>query len=576
MRSLSVKAVPFVRSLFGGRDRTRSIEKSDEVTGIVRHLILPAAVACFVVTAICVVGEPVYETNDDPGLAMIGAGFGQSVQPEAHLVYSHYGYGLLLNCLSSVIGPNAHGWVTLFTIGLSLALITQAAMYAERLVVGIAAVLVCVGCIFTNALLSTQFTITAILPFGAAIANWIVAVEQRRSGVIRTIATLLALALGFIIRPESYLLGVLIVLPALLYLSWRDTRFRWPSRWLLIGIVTIGVLGYASDRIAYAASPAWKSVIEYNDVRAQFTDYDRVPWLPQAEAFHQVGWTEADYYMFIGFYSLHPIYDLKNLVFLVDKLAIPVTVLAPGQIGRWLEFIFQSWPILLTLLAQLTVWLMLDRQRRLIGLLLFLGELGAICAVSLTGREPLFRVWMAVVATALLLQVALLISRAWQTGFGRMRYICLVLLVGFGLGAATFVMLDHENVRNQANAYRAWIHQNSKLFKGKVAVWGSALMWEWLITPARLYPPFPQKTIATIDMFNRTPIESAALRKLGIDDLGKELCTDPQFCLLAPKGIMGEFVAFCQEHYGITPKFKEAATWGDSGIYLLENRGASN
>ena len=546
-------------------------ERDRSVIGeLLRYVVLPAVVAGLVVSAICFIGDPVYETNDDPGLAMIGAGFGQAVQPEAHLVYSHYVYGLLLNTLSHVIGPNAHGWVTLFVIWLSLALIIHAAMYAKRWSVTTAAVLVCIGCIFTNALLSAQFTITAILPFGAGIAAWMVAADQGKAAPIRTTIILTALVLGFIIRPESYLLGVAIVLPAVIYLSWRKDQSRWPARRLLICIAAIGIAGYAVDKMAYAVSPTWKSVIEYNDVRAEFTDDDRIPWLSQSEAYRQVGWTEADYWVFMGFYSCHPIFDFKNLAYLENKLAIPVAILAPGQIGRWLLFAITSWPILIILVAQIIIWLMIERERRLAGLLLFLGELGAVCAVSLTGREPLFRVWMTVAATVLLLQIALWVSTSGRTRPTKKRYLALGLIVGLGLVAASFVAITHQDVRRQAEAYRAWIGQNQNLFQGKVTIWGSALMWEWLITPTKLYYPFPEKTVAVIDMFGRTPIESAALKRMGIDDLGKELCSDNQSRLFAPEGIMKEFTAFCQEHYGVGPKFKEVTKWGDSGVYLLE------
>jgi hypothetical protein len=101
-------------------------------------------------------GSPLFETNDDCGLAMIAAGFGTAVEPEPHLIFSHFGYGLVLNAVSRFAGPNAHGWTTLAALGLSIGLYTRAiSRYwrEDRVLVG-AALLIGLGCVFTRALLA--------------------------------------------------------------------------------------------------------------------------------------------------------------------------------------------------------------------------------------------------------------------------------------------------------------------------------------------------------------------------------------------------------------------------------------
>ena len=528
------------------------------------------AAAAFV-ALICALGEPVYETNDDPGLAMVGAGFGQAVQPEAHLVYSHYAYGLLLNLLSRVIGPNAHGWVTLIAIGYSLALVIHAAMYAKRPRIAWVAVLSCIGCIYVGALLSAQYTITATLLFAAAIGSWLVATDEKRPKMALWMTPIvLALVLAFIIRSESYLLGVSVVLPLLLYLCWKRGPLAVPSRYLLGGIVIISIVGFAIDKIAYSACPEWNQVVEYNDVRAQFTDFDRIPWSFQEEAYRQVGWKQIDYYMFIAFYSCHPIYSLENISFLAKKLATPVEVFAPSRIGDWLSFPVRSWPIFLTLATQISVCFMLQKPRQLLGRLILLGELISILAVSLTGREALFRVWMSIATTSLIALIALWISAPRPRVGTRGTKIGLFLVTTLGILAAISVVVPHQEVRGQANAYRSWIAAHSELLRGKVAVWSDALAWEWLITPTRLYPPFPELTVATIDILSRTPIESTTLQHMGIDDIGRELCTDPDCRFVATDDQIQTFSAFCVEHYGIRPKFRNATSWGDYRIYVLD------
>jgi hypothetical protein len=103
-----------------------------------------------------------------------------------------------------------------------------------------------------------------------------------------------------------------------------------------------------------------------------------------------------------------------------------------------------------------------------------------------------------------------------------------------------------------------------------VTVWGIGLKWECLVTPTRIYPPFPSLKVAAIDDLNHMPVETAMLKELGIDDLAKELGTDPSIHLVCPKDLIERLTRFCQEHYGITPIFKSRAEWGESAIYTLD------
>ena len=63
------------------------------------------------VLCVVLIGTPLFEINDDGELAQIGAGFGLAVEPEPHLIFSHFGYGVLLNVVSRFAGPHAHGFV---------------------------------------------------------------------------------------------------------------------------------------------------------------------------------------------------------------------------------------------------------------------------------------------------------------------------------------------------------------------------------------------------------------------------------------------------------------------------------
>jgi hypothetical protein len=152
-----------------------------------------------------------------------------------------------------------------------------------------------------------------------------------------------------------------------------------------------------------------------------------------------------------------------------------------------------------------------------------------------------------------------------------LRNLGLILVAVIGISSGVSWWFEHQSVARDASEYRKWILQNRNLFDGKVTVWDVGMMWEWLITPTRIYAPFPELKVASIDDINSMPVESAMLKELGIDDLAKELCTDPKMCLLCPRQLIGNLAGFCERHYGIKPIFKEAARWRYQGIYVLEN-----
>jgi hypothetical protein len=530
---------------------------------------LPILFATLIVTGLCAFAEPLYQSNDDVGLAMVGAGFGEAIKPEPHLIWSHFGYGLLLQGLSRLVGPNAHGWVTIFSIWLSLALVIRASFNAANWWIRLCTLLVCFGCAYLVALLSAEFTITASVLFGAATAHWLVALLDQNGVQTRVwiLARVVAFLLSYLIRPESFIMGLVILALPLFFLCWRRSKTRVRAIVLASGLALIVVLGWC-EKIAYWSSPRWRQVPEYMDLLDQFTMYNRVPWLPQALEYRQAGWTKNDYDMCGEWFVLDPIYSPDKLSRLVKDLAAPVDVSA--QIGAWFSFIFSSSYLILALCAQLVICVLLDRFIRPLGILFVLGEFVAIAAAASTGREPLDYVWEAAAALTLLSLSALLISKAPRQSF----FINSGLLIIGLLGAtsAALVYSDHLNTCRRAAEYRHWIDQNRALLSGKVTVWGTGLTLEWLVTPTRIYPPFPELKVAVIDDLGCTPVEADMLRSLKVDNLAKALGTDPDMRLICPVGYTELLARFCEEHFGVSPVFKEVARWEESAIYLLDQK----
>jgi hypothetical protein len=532
---------------------------------------LPVLLATLIIGTVCLFGDPLYQVNDDSFLAMVGAGFGVAVKPEAHLVWAHFGYGLILNAFSYLIGPNTHGWVTIAAIWLSFLLLVATAVRGGSRSVGAVIVLVGLGCIYLTATLSAEFTITSAILFGAGTGMFLFsAATERPRSKPWIVPAFLALVLSYLIRPDSYHMGLVIVGPALFFVCWRRSSLMRPARILALLLISVALVGFASDKIAYLASPAWRPVPHYFDLASNFTDFGRVPWLPQAPEYRQVGWSYDDYVMFTRWYTRDPIFQLPNISFLVSRLAIPVTSIAPARIWAWLVFAFTSRSFLFTLCSQIAICMVLDKSRRWLGLLLVAGQFLAIFAAAATGRILLAYILDAAASITLLILCALLASTASKKG-SLLRNFGLTLLATIGVLSSLLVWFDHAHVAHEAADYRKWLMDQRSLFDGKVTVWDVGIMWEWLITPTRIYPPFPQLKVASIDDVNSMPIETAMLKELGIDDLAKELCTDPRMRLFCPRHLVNHLAGFCERHYGIKPVFKEAATWRYQGIYVLDN-----
>src|SRR3954467_6345030 len=127
--------------------------------------------------------EPLFMTNDDSALAMIGAGFGIASHPEPHLIFAHYGYGIIVGLLSRIIGPAAHGWITLCSLTGCLFLLVKAVFLARGFALSAYLWVIILFCAFTGAMIEPQFTITSALLFVSGITYALVLDTYKRLSI---------------------------------------------------------------------------------------------------------------------------------------------------------------------------------------------------------------------------------------------------------------------------------------------------------------------------------------------------------------------------------------------------------
>jgi hypothetical protein len=513
-------------------------------------------------------GMPLFETNDDCGLAMIAAGFGAAVEPEPHLIFAHFGYGLLLKHVSRFAGPNAHGWTTLAALGLSMGLYARAltANWPQKGFMVAAALSIAFGCVFTRALLDPQFTITAALLFGAATGCWLAELRDgaRSAGLAASIYG--ALILSFLIRPSAGILGLVVVGPVLIWLAWLGPKSsRRPTRQFLGALGAIALVIYLTDAATYFFSPEWRDAVEYNQLRSLFNDFYRIPWIPNSPEYAKVGWSANDHAMFMSWYSLHPIFDYANIKYLAETLLLQAPLFDFSGARDWVTSLSQSPLLSAVIMVQVLLCILLPRHRTLMALVA-IGTLAALVLSGLTGRPPVFRVQFSAASIALLCTLPMLLGAV--PGLNLIRGLAIALLVGIALYAGSVAIRAHEKRVSEAAAYRARISEVSRYFTGTVISWGATLAWEWLITPTKVYPPLAGTTIPSIGLFTKTPVMTSALRRLGINDLGLTLCTQPDVRLIAAASNVATLKNFCQEHYHVRPTYSLVFSHPPTEIYL--------
>lgn len=516
--------------------------------------LIAASIGALAAVLAAILGNPLYATNDDAALAMIGAGIGMAVEPARHLVFSHYGYGVLLAGLSPIVGGKAHGFISLFSVGFSLGLLTYAV--GQRLSTLLIALFTAGSLVYVTALLEPQFTVTAGVLYAAATACFVSCVRRKEVSLLGSLFIYCAIVLSLLIRPSSTMAAVIVTAPALLWVAMRgDIAERREIRHFAIAVACIVTLLYGVDWAAYYFSPEWRPVLQYNFVRGLFNDFNRVPWVPGGAAYREAGWSENDYLMFKSWFVSHDLYAFDKISAIASSFATQGPLVTPRLIVRWFQGLTTNPQLALMLLSHILLLAAFPRARPII-LLLLLGLGCAVLLSALTGRPPHERVLVTVASTSLLCSLGLSLN-TWKEQPNRLvRYTIIGVLVAFGLAYGSYAVMQHRMLSSVAASYGDELKAASPYLSRKVVAWGSSLKWEWLVTPTQIVSPIADKPIISIGALTRTPIMAATLQKVGVQDLSKTLCTDADVSIITSRRYIERLEIFCEQHYGVRPEFR--------------------
>lgn len=330
------------------------------------------ALVLAVSAALILIGEPFWQTNDDPAMAAALHGFGDSIaQSTPWLINSNIAWGYLLRLVPDM------GGVLGYTTGNYLVILaSMVAIHVSMVKQGVDPVCrVVLTCLFLSWLiLFPQFTITAGLSTVAAIALLKLYWLTKRPGIL-IVSTAFAIV-GFLIRDLQFAFVALVALPWLVNPGIREPRV------LITGAITILMLlaAWQLNHQSYQEAE-WQHYLTLNEARASYTDYDGASRVLESEAARQAG------------YSTNDIMLLRNWFFADQKLADPKSMLdmlanSPERSSDWqvsdalTPFInFRHlWALLLTAL----LLSLLSRSGKVaIAWLIFLA---AAFSISYTGR----------------------------------------------------------------------------------------------------------------------------------------------------------------------------------------------
>jgi hypothetical protein len=264
--------------------------------------------------------RPGYQVDDDITMIQMVSGYlgGQSAP---FMVFSNVALGFLLNVLYRL--PTNLNWEILIFFAIhflsvwSLVYIVFALpLKTTYKLFGILVVLLSDSLFLLNITFTTTATFAVISGF---ISILVAAYNGFRFPKRMLIFGGLLILAGSLIRIESFLLVLLLIFPALMFIR----RFFHLKNLVISSAITILVVGlfYLFNTLYVKSFPQWDAFYKYNDVRSQLQDTPRVRLSNMKDLYTSIGWNFNDYRLFMSwFFPDEQLYSSSNLQHLVDRI----------------------------------------------------------------------------------------------------------------------------------------------------------------------------------------------------------------------------------------------------------------
>ena len=514
---------------------------------------------------------PRYETNDDAMMNLLVAGRVLSDAPDEHLLYSNILIGLGLRRLYEFSDAVPwYGCYLLGNFGLALVGLCYALLHGNRSAERLILTLIFLAFFAFPCLVLLQFTRVAFTASLAGLLLLLTAADTRTTLRLAAPAVLLLL-MGSLIRLDSCWLACLVLSPALAC-SWLGG----PAKRTAVQVLALAgalALGFGADRLNrwyYSRDEGWDQFYEFNQLRAQFTDYSRVDYNERTRGIlESVGWSKIDLIMLTEFnyadperFSIERMRTVLGAVGVGDRLTEGRSL---GDLAAWLG----GDANLIALLAAGGVCLALmggGYRRRAVPLLTLLVAVGLSLLLWSYFRVPprvyfsAFGVWVAV---AIALSSGAGGLRAWspRAAGGLLRTAALVLLGGLLTWRVGALFFDNARdlVQHRATTQMAasLAPPGDRLF----VVWTGAIPYELLVYPLERIDVPPQFRAIDLLIANpRVPPVAQRLRQRGITDLYRALFERRDVYLVSTNYLNGLLLTYLEEHYQVRLGFRVVFT----------------
>lgn len=522
---------------------------------------------------------PTYETNDDVGMIIIESGNSNMLAPSEYVLFSNIILSTILKNLN--IFNNQIPWHTIYII-LALFVSYSIVFYAIIKKIGYKYATVFFLITFLaygiNSLIALQFTKTAsIVSIAAYMLLFFDYKDDKKNHKIyvRYIASVFLFFFSSLIRFDSFFLISLAFAPIFIYIFFIDKFYLLKRLGILVVAFLFIVAGFLYNNAAYKQ---WGNFMEYNTYRANIVDYsafDKISQNEKNEILNKVGWSSNDLNTIESWvFADKNVYSLEKLKIINDYTMSKIK--DKGHIVTIFKQLIRSAELkkpiikLLFLVVFLAAFLFFIPSNKIFGFLSIFNIISIITlfiTVAIFYKMPPNRVLEGMILAVILFSYLLIDKIILPT---KIRMYCFLFFALFAINNIRVVMADNRS-RKQTKEYTKFINwaienKNKYIYLG----FRGASNNEQIPVYSNAYTLSEINMISMGTMQNSPAIDSV-IYKLGIKDglLLKHL-DNPSFVLLHRdnnESVVSEqaqyqyLLTFMKEHYGITGRFKEIASF---------------
>jgi hypothetical protein len=506
---------------------------------------------------------PLYQSNDDVTMRLTAEGVAIATRPTPYLLFINAILGGLVVWLHNLI-PS----ISWFTVALAIVQLMGTATVVWVALGGGAEskiqALIFLTCFDFWFWVYPRFTMSAAVAAIGAVVLWLD--QLVRHGRLKTVPLLWFVALvvcSSLVRWQSGALLLAAGLPAVAWECWRRwyslgqsaTAFLMPA---FLACLAAGGVKTANDWI-YRTSPGWEHFQEFNQVRAEFLDYERAPFDASTLAtFQSLGLTPNDYHMLRSWAFEDP---ERFSIDVLRKLNQALPPASPGSHwqalrARYGDVAAEPWTQLIIVAMLLSPVLAGGESRLRI----------AIALLSVVGASLLIAWVFQRFPTSVSHPLAALVTAIGVVGSGSARPAGLArkltYVIGLGIPSLLLVRLWIATVR-QADAIQA---MSDRLIEAVKEIrpqpdqlyvdWGGNFPYELLLGERQIKAIEPMRMLS-LGCANQTPINRERLQQFHIENIFRAICERPNIRVIGQWTSAAQMQGYALEHCGRRLKVRE-------------------